>query len=297
MADYELRTFTLPADLEELFTAELWSRGTLGLEVHEAETGTLRLDAYFPVPLPPAFAAFDVAPWEERGVRMLAMEALAERDWLADYRAAAEPFDVGRRVPGRIPRIDAEPPAGERITLRIPARTAFGTGSHESTRLVLEWLEDLDLAQRSVLDVGTGSGILAFAAEHLGASRVVGCDVDAGAVCVARGNARSNGLSPRLFAGGAGALGAAARFDFVLVNILPESFAGEMPYLVRLLALGGRLVSSGNLADRRDELLAGWARHGLILEAERYDSEWVAFLLRADHAVDGADLTRGQTEL
>jgi len=280
MTDFELRTFSLPAELEELLAAELWSLGALGFEVHEAEAGRLRLDAWFPSPVPPAMAGFELAAWQERGVRMLDCEAVAERDWLADYRAAAEPFDVGRgfRVDPRDP--PGEAPAGERTTLRIPARTAFGTGSHESTRLVLEWLEDLDLAQRSVLDVGTGSGILAFAAEHLGASRVVGCDVDAGAVCIARGNARANGLSPGLFAGGVAALGASARFDLVLVNILPENIAGELPRLVRLLAPGGRLISSGNLADRRDELLARWARRGLALEAERYESEWVAFLLR-----------------
>ena len=297
MADYELRAFSLPVELEEVLTAELWSLGALGFEVKEAEPGRVRLDAYFPSPLPLALADFDFSSWRQRGAERLARESLADRDWLAGYRAAARPFDVGRRF-----RVDprdppGETPGGERITLQIPARTAFGTGSHASTRLVLGWIEDLDLSRCSILDVGTGSGILAFAAERLGAARVVGCDVDAQAVCIARANARRSGLAPGLLAGGVAALAETVRFDLVLVNILPERFAHEVARLVALLAPSGRLISSGNLASRRDELLGCWADHGLALAGERRDGDWVAFLLRRpDRAGDAGDLPRGQKD-
>ncbi len=292
MSGYELRQFSLPVDVEEVFTAELWSLGALGFEVHGAEPGRLRLDAYFPTPLPAAARRRRLAAWQGRGVSLLASRILDDRDWLASYRSAAEPFNVGRRlriVPGD-PSADppADPPArraatgGSRFTLKIPAQTAFGTGSHESTRLVLEWLEELDLTGLAVLDVGTGSGILSFAAELLGAGRIVACDIDSQSVCIASGNARLNGAGPKFFAGGIGALRHRRRFDLALVNILPENFADEIPSLARILKLGGRVISSGNLFERRGELITRWRRRGFVPEAERRQGDWLAFMLVMD---------------
>ncbi len=281
MASYQLRRWLLPADLEEQLVAELWSFGALGFETHEAEAGRLILDAYFPAPAPPGTDLRTLAPWRRRGVVEIGSESLGDRDWLATYRAAAEPFDVGRRlrIDPREPSAGATPACDPRTTLEIPARTAFGTGSHASTRLVLEWLEDLDLGGLAVLDVGTGSGVLSFAAELFGAGRVVGCDLDGQSVCVARANARLNGVSPRLYAGGVTALRGDTAFDLALVNILPESFAGDIPYLAGVLKPGARVISSGNLTARRDELLERWQGASFALEAERQAEEWVAFLL------------------
>ena len=283
MAGYQLRTFAVPAELEELFTAELWARGALGFEICETGGGELRLAAYFPASTGRALGDSELAAWRLRGVREIAAERLAERDWLADYRATVEPFDVGRgfRVDPRDPAHPEASCAGSRRLLRVPARTAFGTGSHESTRLAIAWLEAYDLSGLKVLDVGTGSGILAFVAEALGAARVVGLDVDAQAVCVARANARLNQLSPQLFAGSLPALSRVARFDLAVVNILPEHVRPHLPHLVRCLQPGAGLISSGNLTSRRDELLAVWAESGLALAGEKREGEWVAWLLRA----------------
>ncbi len=317
MPDYKRLRFSLPVDLEDELVAELWSLGALGFEVQAADAGRLRVDAYFPSPLPAAIGDHELTsprrganetsprrgavetPWAGRGVLSSGSEHLADRDWLASYRQSAEPFDIGRKFrvdPGDAwidpsdpgDPVDATTTAGDsRFILRIPAQTAFGTGSHESTRLVLEWLEELDLAGLDVLDVGTGSGILSFAAERLGAGRIVAFDVDAPAICIARGNARLNALDgvsrTRCFAGSLAALRVERRFDLALVNILPENFT-EISGLAGLLRPGGRVISSGNLAGRRDELLARWRRHGFALEAERRQDEWIAFLLVADSA-------------
>ncbi len=278
--EYQRLRFTLPEDLEDQFVAALWSLGALGFEVAEAAPGSLRVDAWFPAPLAPAADGSELARWTRRGVRAVGSEGLADRDWLASYRAAAEPFDVGRRFRIDSGEASAEEAAGDgrRRTLKIPAQTAFGTGSHESTRLVLEWLEELDLTGLEVLDVGTGSGILSFAAEHLGAERVVGFDVDAQSICIARGNARFNQFAPRLFAGSLTALRLERRFDLALVNILPENFS-EISRLTGMLKPGSRVISSGNLAERRGELLARWQRWGFVLRDERRQAEWIAFLL------------------
>src|SRR5262249_18536591 len=111
---------------------------------------------------------------------------VVEEDPLAVFRAASRPFPVGKRFwldPGEPPHAAAPP---GRIALLLPASTAFGTGGHESTRLALESLEEQPIAGAEVLDVGTGSGVLALAAAALGSRRAVGLDTDAEAVFVAR---------------------------------------------------------------------------------------------------------------
>ena len=283
MAGYELRSFSLPEDLEDLLTAELWSLGALGFEVGVPAAGRLQLDAYFPTPLPSALTGYDLTLWQQRGVEALTAQEIPDHDWLAPYRAASKPFDVGTTF-----RVDPRDPADaaghsqdntSRHQLRIPARTAFGTGSHPSTSLVLEWLETVEPVDLTVIDVGAGSGILSFAAMILGARRVVGFDIDAQATCIARGNAELNNLAPLFFAGGAPALRTAPRFDLALVNILPENVQGEIPRLTRVLKPGARIISSGNLTDRREELLARWKEWGFEPAGEKRQDEWAAWLL------------------
>ncbi len=279
---YQKRIYLLPPEHEEIFASELWARGVLGCEIAAGEDGRLRLDAYFPDPLPPELARWSFDGWRRRGVEEVAEEPLADRDWLAEYRAAARPIEVGRTflVDPREP--PSEVASGGRKVLHIPARTAFGTGSHESTRLAVEWLEDLELEGLDVLDVGTGSGILAFAALELGARRVTGFDVDAASVLVARQNAGLNGLRPRLFAGRLAALAGGQAFDLLLVNILPERIREELPALLGTLRLGGRWISSGNLWRDREELTARFASYGSRVLGEKRHGEWCSFLLRTD---------------
>jgi ribosomal protein L11 methyltransferase len=156
----------------------------------------------------------------------------------------------------------------------LPARAAFGVGSHESTRLAVELIEELPLAGRDVLDVGTGTGILAFAALHLGARSAVAFDLDPAAVYAARDNARRNRFEPLLYVGRGDALPATASFDWVLVNVVPERIRPELPELAARAVAG--MVLSGILLDGVGEVLQEVWKLGLTETARATAEEWVA---------------------
>jgi ribosomal protein L11 methyltransferase len=279
---YLRRVYRLPAELEESLIADLWQAGTLGVSTESEPDGRLRLTAWFgsressapPAPLP--------------SYECLSEDELPDTDWMAEYRRRAVPFPLGRTllIDPREPDAAAAAvavPAGRRL-LRLPARTAFGTGSHESTALALELLEAAELAGRSVLDVGTGTGILAFAALAWGAARVVAFDADPVAVVQARANSGLNGLHPWLFAGRAAALArrgeAAGRFDLMIVNVVPEEILPDLADLLPLLAPLGTVILSGLLAERAAAVSARLAACGLHeIGHPVVSGEWTALRL------------------
>ncbi len=283
MPGYGRLTFRLAAADEERLAAELWELGTLGVELEALEGGDLLARAYF---AGPREAAMRRPPetWRRLGADLVERGVEADRDWLADYRSRARPIPVGRRftVDPREPgeeegagRVGLEP---GRILLRLPARAAFGTGSHESTRLAIELLEEEPLAGRRVLDVGTGSGILAFAALALGAASAVGVEIDPEAALVAAQNRRLNDFAPRFVAGRAAALAPREPFDLVLANVLPEAILPELGELARLTRPGGRAILSGILEARAAEMGARLAAAGFRLRGHRVAGEWRALV-------------------
>lgn len=204
-----------------------------------------------------------------------------ESDPLEAWRAASRPFPVGRRLwvePGDADVAAGRPPDG-RIALRLPASRAFGTGEHASTRLALLALEEEDPASRTVLDVGTGSGILALAASALGARSAVGLDVDPDAVFVARENAARHEFGRRvaLFAGPLAALRGA--FDLVVANMIAEEILPEAGPILARAAAGGRVILSGVTRSREGRVLARMRRGRWKLSARRTEGEWVCVCL------------------
>jgi len=289
------RHYLVPARLEELFAAELWAAGTLGLEIKPHDGERVRIEAYFDQASPePDLGAMGLEGADE--IESVGQEPVVPVDWLARYRENARPFPVGRRLL-LDPREPDEPPCEVppgRVLLRLPARSAFGVGSHESTRLALELLEDLaedgGLAGCSALEIGAGTAVLSFAALLFGARSAIAFDLDPGAPIHARDNSRLNGLFPLHFAGRLAALIAPphpkSRFDLLLLNVLPEEILAELPDLVERLAPGGELIFSGILAERGDEILGRVAALGLVERGRRIANEWIAF--RLARAADGA---------
>jgi len=268
------RVYALPPDLEESAIALLWMAGTLGVQSTAGADGGVRLEAWFPLEAGPA----EMIP----GVELEREETVPDADWLAAWRERAQPFPVGRslfldpREPREADNAPVETPEGRRL-LRLPARAAFGTGSHESTSLALELLEDADLQGRRVLDVGTGTGVLAFAALASGAESVTGFDLDPAAPFHARDNSALNGLHPRLFAGRLAAIRQRPLFDLALVNVVPEQILPEMPGLIRLLRPGGEAILSGILQERGRQVLDRMRGLGLAERDRRAAGDWVAF--------------------
>lgn len=291
---YQAWHLQVPQAEEDALTAELWQHGTLGIEVREPDTpeATQRLlIVYFAAPPGPEEdpkPPFDLATWQSRGVEVRSVQRFSDADWMAAYRAQIEPLAIGRFV---VHSGEPETSAGagdddpDRYHLRIPARTAFGTGSHESTRLTLACMETLGLEGLRILDVGTGSGILAFASHILGAHRVVAYDLESQSVCVAKTNADLNtdllaGQSPDFFAGTIQALRHGAHFDIALINVLPERILPHYPDILACLEPHGAVVSSGNLVTQKDELLQRFTNWGLHPEDEQVEGDWIAWTLR-----------------
>ena len=238
--------------------------------------------AYYPAAVecePPADLAEELRLLVEPFVGKL--RSLAERpdqDWLARFRAEAQPFEVGDRFLLDPREVDApQVEIGDRILLRIPARTAFGTGTHASTSLVLRLLEKEDLGEKTVLDVGTGTGVLALAARALGAASAVAFDIDPASPFSARANKVLNHVAGvRLFAGTFDALNDSLRIHVALNNVIPEQTRPYLNLLSSAVAPGGVAIFSGVLAGEAEGWVEELAAAGFRETHRLADEEWVA---------------------
>jgi ribosomal protein L11 methyltransferase len=161
--------------------------------------------------------------------------------------------------------------------LVIEPRMAFGTGTHESTRAILVALEDIEVNGRRVLDVGTGSGILALAAECMGAESVVGLDIDETAIWVAFDTARQQEWSSRaIFVLGSLECIGGAEFDILMCNMISSSLLPLVGDLRNLLAAKGVAVVSGLLASEVESVSRALTEAGFAIESQCTLGEWAS---------------------
>jgi len=219
-------------DERGLLIAELWEMGSVGM----VELNERCVRAFFE----------DTAGREALRARYPGAELRIEeeRDWVQAARDLLQPMEVGRRF-FLVPQWRDDPAPPGRFRIAVNPGMAFGTGVHETTRLCLEALEDYLANGMSVLDAGTGSGILAQAAVLLGAGRVAVCDIDPVAVAIAG----------RGFVGSADAV-ATESMDLVVANISPTAIVQIAPELLRTLRRGGVLLVSGFELDEIEQVRA-----------------------------------------
>jgi ribosomal protein L11 methyltransferase len=253
----------------------LWEAGAAGV-VEEPADGVTRLVAFYP-PGTPAAALRERVADHLATLRALALAVgpgtvevtpVADEAWADAWRAHFRPTPVGQRLlvcpPWDVP---ARPPGARRAIVIEPGR-AFGTGSHATTRGCLELTERALAEERAerVLDVGTGSGILAIAAACLGADRVVALDLDPDAVLAARGNAQVNGVGDRVRVELAGLEAWPGEdHDLVLANLLGPALMTLAPAIGGVAASRARLVVGGLLVHEMPAVVAAFAPDGFRL--------------------------------
>jgi len=231
--------------------------------------------------------------WPESAWGELETRTVIEQDWVDEWKKSFSPLPVSERfwvVPTwrEVPEPAKQP---GRLVIRLDPGMAFGTGLHASTRACLHEIETLVPERtRSVLDLGTGSGILAIAGRMLGADRVLAVDLDPAALKVAQKNAEINGISGIEFrAGGADPEARLSNqpFDLVLANIFANELIRLKPLLLRHLAPAGWLVLAGILFQQAEEVEAAFQQTGLRLVERPREEEWVALvfeqLVRSSH--------------
>jgi ribosomal protein L11 methyltransferase len=215
-----------------------------------------------------------------RPVGELRVRSVDDADWSDAWKAGYVPQRIGRVV--IVPSWLDEPIGSDEVALRLDPGMAFGTGLHPTTRGCLTLLQSVSPMPPVVLDVGSGSGILALAALRLGVERAVCYDTDPLAVEATLANAAANGLEDRITAklGSLPASPAGAPYSLVLANLVAAVLVDQAESLAAHTAPGGVLLASGIIEGRADEVLSALTDAGFALEGRLDDGEWVSLHLR-----------------
>ena len=282
-------TLHMPRDHADAFGDALMEAGAISINVEDAAEGTAdekpifgepgastglwdrcKLTALFPPDAEPGEIARKAASMLGFELPALLIETLEDVDWVQQNRDQFQPIKISDRV-WIVPSWHSAPDT-EAVNISLDPGAAFGTGSHPTTRLCLQWLEANIKPQQklSMLDYGTGSGILAIAAMKLGAHHAIGVDIDAQAVEAARYNALQNGVSIQ-FSTTDNALDYVA--DVTVANILANPLKVLAPLLASHTQPGGQLALAGILDHQADEIIAIY-QPWFALEVWQRDEGW-----------------------
>lgn len=204
-----------------------------------------------------------------------------EDDWANAWKAYYKPIRIGKHMV-IVPAWEKFEPKEDDIVVRMDPGMAFGTGTHETTRLVIELLEKYVKKGDRMLDVGTGSGILAICASKLGARECKAYDIDPVAVRVARENVKDSGLS-NITCDVSDLLRGVDRtggtYDIITANIVADIIIRMSPDIGELMHDGTILVTSGIITERRDEVVDALTKNGLEIVEVREDNGWCAVVV------------------
>ncbi|TCL64285.1 [LSU ribosomal protein L11P]-lysine N-methyltransferase [Hydrogenispora ethanolica] len=206
------------------------------------------------------------------------LRQIREEDWAEAWKSYFKPEHIGQIVIK--PSWENYSVQQGELVVELDPGMAFGTGTHPTTRLCLLLLQELVKFPLQVLDVGTGSGILAVSAAKLGAAAVVASDIDPLAVRIAAENAERNGVAGRIACreGNLLELGLTKQFDLVVANIIANAILAIIPDVPGVLAPGGRFLASGIIEERYPEVQAALGERGFVIEKSLHEDGWVAVI-------------------
>ena len=216
----------------------------------------------------------------------ISVSYLEDEDWANSWKQYYEPLPIGEKL--LIVPEWMEPETNGRIALRLDPGIAFGTGSHATTRMCLEALEDYAGKGKTALDLGCGSGILGIAALLLGCDSVTGCDIDPKSPDAARMNAGLNGIGEENYKVCAGDVLSdegmrrylGTGYDMVLANIVADVIIPLSAFVGRFLAENGTFICSGIIDDRAEEVEKALISNGFTVLRHFHEEEWHAFVCK-----------------
>ena len=291
---------TVPAEMVDTLAGFLIEKSQSGVSIENLSVDTFTVEtitdapiktikAYFPAESSPEgirsdITAFISAEFPEGEAVPLQIIVIGEEDWANNWKQYFKPARIGSSlvIKPTWESFDATP---SDIIIEIDPGQAFGTGTHATTRLCLEALEKIyrrlppfdncePTAPQSVLDVGTGSGVLSIAAAKLGASRLCAVDIDPEAVIVAKENLSLNGVTAEVTVGTTMVQEIPGSYDIVMANIIAEELVKLAHGLVARLAPKGFLVLSGILVEREPFVIEGFSTFPLSLADISHREEW-----------------------
>ena len=227
----------------------------------------------------------EMASWTDLGARTITESETEDKDWINNWKQYFKPFPVGERFLIKPSWETVEDAQGRQI-LEIDPASSFGTGTHDTTQLCISMLEKTVKGGEKLLDMGTGSGILAIAAGMLGANPDTAVDIDAHCLTCAQENAERNGVTiGRTLHGDALrdqklAQQIGGGYQIICANIVADIIIGMAPMFYEKLVPGGTLITSGILEERADEVGQALERAGFTLCDRAVSGGWAAFTAR-----------------
>jgi ribosomal protein L11 methyltransferase len=207
---------------------------------------------------------------------------IKEEKWAENWKSNFKPLRITPRLVVKPPWEEYAQQKGE-LVIEIDPGMAFGTGTHPSTQMCLRALEEImrySLHSPSMLDVGTGSGILAIAARKLGVRQVLAIDIDPVAIDCARKNAALNNTNRGIDFRVGSPDGLRRNFDIIVANLLPQELLQVAPFLPKRMSSGGTLIVSGLLRGQRKEIISAFAGQNLEILRSQDSKGWACLVLR-----------------
>ena len=211
----------------------------------------------------------------------ISLEGMNEDDWAESWKQYYKPVPLGKVT--IVPAWEKYEAREDEIVVRMDPGMAFGTGTHETTRLVIRLMQDELKGGERLLDVGTGSGILSICASKMGAKTCNAYDIDPVAVKVARDNAIADGCT-NITLGVSDLLRgvdlSGGKYDFCVANIVADIIIRMLPDVKDYLKVGAPLILSGIIGERAEEVKNAVVANGFTVEKEIFENDWVGLLVR-----------------